>query len=521
MVRAAPRPVLGTILKGVAILAVTGAVLLGGLISLGLTVWAPQLSLSGGSKVIQGGSLVLHGRDFLPNGSVTLTRDNGIPFSFSQHASPTQFAQGIGRLEASGGLVVQTQHSNGASNIVAVRGDGTFTISLPIASSLPTGTHRVSATEAPTHRSVSLSFVVIQPAPTTASTAAITITPTSQNVNIPLTISGVTGTPSSQQVQAHQLSATTQTYSQTTNATGKGTIPATSATGFLTIYNNTYPGSPVTVSAGSVYPCNDECQSPYDSMHMVIDQTVIVSPDGRATVSAHVEEAGSSGNIYASGGFYYYNSSLSISNANSFGGGQDSKSYTYVQQSDINGATNSLISAKQPDATQMLQGQVQANERLADTPQCTPKSSANHQAGDHAKSVTVNVSFVCAGETYDYDGALQLARKILSQQEAGKLGANYKLIGQIILTLNSANSDGQTVTITVAAKGIWVYQISSEWEQIWKHVIAGEHLQDAQSLLLDQQGVAQATIQLSGPLIQVLPADWHAITIVVQTVTGF
>ena len=61
-------------------------------LSLGLTVFAPGLSLSGSTNVVQGGTFTLHGNHFIPGSSVTLTLDDTIPLYFSSRSFPVQSA---------------------------------------------------------------------------------------------------------------------------------------------------------------------------------------------------------------------------------------------------------------------------------------------------------------------------------------------------------------------------------------------------------------------------------------------
>ena len=61
-------------------------------IGLGLTLFAPSLTLSGSTIVVQGGNFTLHGSHFIPGSSVTLTLDDTIPIYFSSSSLSTQFA---------------------------------------------------------------------------------------------------------------------------------------------------------------------------------------------------------------------------------------------------------------------------------------------------------------------------------------------------------------------------------------------------------------------------------------------
>jgi VCBS repeat-containing protein len=319
-------------------------------------------------------------------------------------------------------------------------------------------------------------------------------------------------------------SATTQTHTTTVPANGQGTIPATHATGTLLILNNSQ--SPVTFSAGTIFP-NTDGVGPMVSI--AIDATITIDYGSPVVVAAHVVQAGSGGNFDAtSNNFVSTDSSGCPSspcdqafNNSAFSGGQDAQSYTTVTQSDIDNAANALESQNTPDPMQVLQGQVQPNEQWAGSPQCTPKVTSNHKAGDRATQVTVNVTFTCTGEVYDHDGAETLATKLLMQQGATDPGSGYAPVGQIKTIVTNATVGNQnTVALTVSAEGIWVYQFSTDQEQVLAGMIAGKNKREAQQILSNQTGVAQVTIQLSGRGGQVLPSNPAKISFVVQTVPG-
>src|SRR5205807_4734990 len=82
--------------------------------------------------------------------------------------------------------------------------------------------------------------------------ATVTITPVSKDLKNTYTISAVTGTPGSTQVQAFLLTSTTQQQSKTVHATGTGTQPATQASGTLITEN--YGSTPLNFPAGMTLP---------------------------------------------------------------------------------------------------------------------------------------------------------------------------------------------------------------------------------------------------------------------------
>jgi Viral BACON domain len=149
-------------------------------IGLGLTLFAPSLSLSGSTIVVQGGNFTLHGSHFIPGSSVTLTLDDTLPIYFSSRNLPTQSAvlakTSMHVLMLDTPLAEQPVFSN---NIVSVDGDGTFAINIIANPSWSIGKHTIKASEAPTHRSTSLDFTIYMVGTTPISTTDGGNTPTS------------------------------------------------------------------------------------------------------------------------------------------------------------------------------------------------------------------------------------------------------------------------------------------------------------------------------------------------------
>jgi hypothetical protein len=367
-----------------------------------------------------------------------------------------------------------------------------------------------------------------------ASSATVTITPASMDLKNAYTISVVTGTPDASQNQvggARILSTATSSYVQTVNATGQGTIPGTQASGTLRVENHSL--STITLNAGMVIP------NQYPLMiHMQLDQTVTLLPHGYVDyIPAHVVEVGTIGNLPGSccgfGPDDFQNQCDSIHNCgppdwdifndSAFTGGTDPQTYTAVQQSDINGAASTLEQANSPNAQQVLQPQVQANEQFIGTPQCKPKVTSDHVAGDQATSVTVTVSFTCTGEVYNPQPAQAMASQLLTTQASTNPGPGYTLVGNIaaLVTGAAVSSVNQgTVMLTINAEGVWVYQFSSAQTQALAKAIAGKKKQDVQAFLLKQKGIAKVLINLTGGDGKTLPANADQIKIIVQSVQG-
>lgn len=363
-----------------------------------------------------------------------------------------------------------------------------------------------------------------------ASSATVTITPASADLKNAYSISEVTGTPNASKNQvagARRLTATTSTYMQSVNATGQGAISGVPATGTITIMNDDTSNA-LLFNAGTVVTN----QNP-TNIQVTFDTSVIVPPasgsvDGSATVSVHVVQPGTIGNI-ASNDFGYVCGSgdpscgqgYEMNNDNPFTGGQDPQTYTFVQQSDIGGATNILEQTQRPNAQQVLQGQVRANEQFIGSSQCTPNVTSDHAAGDHAASVTVSVSFTCTGEVYSQERAVSMATQLLTKRATTDPGTGYALMGKIKTGVTSITLlGGGTVKITVNTEGIWVYQFSTTQKQALAKLMTGKAQRDVQARLLKQMGVAKLVMQLSGGDQNIFPTDPSQIKILVQQVPG-
>jgi hypothetical protein len=351
--------------------------------------------------------------------------------------------------------------------------------------------------------------------------ATVTITPASKDLKNNYTIFAVTDNPDSslRQVQARQLTSTTPARTKTATATGVGHTPGVQATGIITFYN----GASVDqlVSAGTTFTLGGGVQ-------VVTDQNVDVPPAsppsfGIARALAHAVSVGTSGNIDVLTINQSCCSSKSIfaKNLTPFTGGQDPQAFTFVQQSDIDGVVNPLKMTLMPAAQQSLQAQVQSDERFLKTPQCTPNVSSNHAAGDQASSVTVTVKVTCSGEVYDLQGVQTMAANLLKQQAATDPGPGYALAGNLVTGITQftlTNPSKGTLELFDTAEGIWVYQFSDAQKAMLAKLIAGKSKQVAQTLLLQQMGVARVDIQLSGGDGKTLPTDTTHITIDVLTV---
>jgi len=242
---------------------------------------------------------------------------------------------------------------------------------------------------------------------------------------------------------------------------------------------------------------------------------------GGASYTVTLVEVGTIGNIdtgffcspvcgASPGGLYR------IVNSSPFSGGRDPQTYTAVQQSDIDGAANPLIAALTANAQKSIKAR--PNERLISSPQCKSTVAPDHESGDQAKTVTVT----CIGEAYDHDGVLAMATQWLKQDAFQSPGPSYALAGNVVTTQTRAqvtDANQGTLSVSVIAEGVWVFQFNNAQKQALAKLIAGKKRETAQSLLL-QHGVERADVQLSGGNGVTLPSDPTQIKFVILDVKG-
>jgi hypothetical protein len=351
-------------------------------------------------------------------------------------------------------------------------------------------------------------------APVAPGFATIQIIPTSKDVKNVFTISAVTGTPDSSQsqVQARQVTAS-QSQSQTATTTGSKQIPATQATGTLAVTCHA-SSSPLTINAGTVFTGNDKVS--------VATDTTVTTSGCHTTIPAHAVNLGQSGNIAANDINQPYQG-YHVLNKTAFSGGQDATTTVVVAQSDIDTTATSLENGLTPAVKQVLSGKLHANERSFGTPQCNPAVTSDHTAGDEAATVTVTVTMRCTIEAYDNDGAQAMAKDLLNTQAANDLGPDYELMGNITTAVGQptlVDTAHGTISLPVAAEGIWVYKWSNAQKQNLAKLVAGKTAQNAKTLLQGQRGMDTVNIQLSKSDNGVLPSNASHITVEVAAVPG-
>lgn len=117
----------------------------------------PAISLVGSSNVTSGGMLHLHGNNFVPGSSITLTLDNNIPLFASGSSPIASQHDSLSTSALSFSLLNSVASSNTPLRAGAI---GSFDITIPVSTSWNVGRHTLRATESIGSRSTSLAFMV-------------------------------------------------------------------------------------------------------------------------------------------------------------------------------------------------------------------------------------------------------------------------------------------------------------------------------------------------------------------------
>ena len=352
--------------------------------------------------------------------------------------------------------------------------------------------------------------------------ATVTITPASKELKHTYTLAAVIGTPdpTQSQVKARLLYAASVRQQETVNASGTARISAVQAVGTLNFYNSS--PTPHTIPKGTVFVGASGVQ-------VVNDDTVTVPAgappaEGTATSTAHAVTGGTPGNIPAFDLSHVSccgDPGIIVQNESAFTGGMDAQTYSYVQQSDIDTAANALATRLTANTQATLMQQVKQGEQLVQPPQCTPNVTTDQSAGDHSSTVTVGTTVVCTGEVYDQRSAFSLAANLLMTDPTLNPGTSFVPVGHVVTTMQQATLGNKVaVTLLVFTEGLWVYQFDQTQIHTLRNLIVGKSQDNAQSLLLKQQGVDKTSIHLYGGNGTTLPSDINQIRIDILNVPG-
>jgi serine/threonine protein kinase len=348
--------------------------------------------------------------------------------------------------------------------------------------------------------------------------ATVTITPARHMLAATYTLSarvGAQSDPARLQIPARALSTPPVSLARTVNASGHASTPGTRAQGVLTFYNG--EGVPQVIHAGTEILGKSGITVTTDA-----DITIPAGnpPNlGQITVSAHAVETGSKGNIPPldiNQPCCSSNQSIYVKNLSAFTGGQDPQSYTFVQQSDIDGAAQAMQPGLIQSARATFANLKSGDEESAGDPQCPTRILSDHQAGDHASSVTVTVTVTCSGLVYQRHDAQSLATALLLSEAQRRYGSAYALQGAVSTQIDVTHVADQTAILSVRASGLWVYRFSAERLASLKDLLRGLDPTRALAALRRQPGIADAAIALP-PGVSSLPDDPSRISISVRS----
>jgi hypothetical protein len=317
------------------------------------------------------------------------------------------------------------------------------------------------------------------------------------------------------------LSATSPTQSATAPATGTKTIPAVPATGTITFSSYNF-GQAVTIPAGTSFQASNGIgYATTGSVTIPAAQLGSGGPTpGQASANAQAQQAGAAGNTGPNSINTVYGNSVVVQNTGSFTGGQDAQHLHIVQQSDITGLEEHLITQLQPHIQQALAAQVGSADVQIGNFSYAQQMKSSAQAGDVADSVTVTMRISGSGLTYNRDQYVQTAQALLVEK-AGELGPNYQLLANQWRYSSPkliSQAKNHTIYFQVLASGWAAYHFTPADLAHLTGALAGRSSADAQTYLKHQvPNLDPATVSVALPWgITKLPSKASDITIQVR-----
>jgi hypothetical protein len=140
-----------------------------------LAIFHPALSLRVNGSIAPGGTFQLHGQNFTPGSSVTLTLDQGVPISATGQgdggvaSNGAGFANVLQMLDA----VERTEQAPAQDSTIPISLQGTFDVTIHVGQNWSAGVHTIHATDRVLGRSADLQFTI------PPSQAKLVVTPSS------------------------------------------------------------------------------------------------------------------------------------------------------------------------------------------------------------------------------------------------------------------------------------------------------------------------------------------------------
>jgi hypothetical protein len=355
-----------------------------------------------------------------------------------------------------------------------------------------------------------------------ASAATISITPKALQFANDYTLYVVPNNATdTSQISGRALTFTDQ-QTETVAATGKGTHPANSARGT------------VVISQIQLFDVNSTHMLAISSISttfgivVTTDTEVAIPNGGSVSIPAHATPGGVASNISADSidGPVDLIDNLTnakigtgfISNPSPFTGGTDAVDFQFVQSSDINGVTNAFSGQFTKDATNKVNSQIKAGEKLTHAPQCTANMTANHQANDEAADVTVKVSVTCSALAYTEQAIHDAAMKRYHDDGINQYGKGFVIVGNpVVSPITPGSSDG---SYSINIRAIWSYLYTPAGQQEIKQLIAGKTQDDALKMLQQRSDIRSVAIKTEGWSGAAIPEKLENIHLVIGNVSG-
>lgn len=349
-------------------------------------------------------------------------------------------------------------------------------------------------------------------------TATVTIGLSYKDVKQAFTITAMANNPDATKNQTSGVFKLTSTKSQKKQGSSSGSVAtdATYAGGLLYMTNNS--------NCNAYVPQNFTVADNNNSnITIVVSQQTNLPVGQTVGVPAYATPAGSAGNI--AGGDV--NTSLGVNGCTGsvsvisgpFGGGQDAGSYTVVQQSDIDNIAKPMTTSLTQAATKDLQSKLQTGQQLVGTPQCSHNAKSDQGSGATASNFNVTVTVICTQLAYNPQAAQTMAQTMLKSYAQSSPGPHYTLANSISTTLGAihvVDANMGIVTQDITAEGMWAYAFTKADKQRLADFIEGKTVQDAIALLLNQNGIRTAHIDMYGTFLfwNKLPTNLNNISIV-------
>lgn len=215
-------------------------------------------------------------------------------------------------------------------------------------------------------------------------------------------------------VQGFSLVPVHKSVTVTAQATGKGYIAPTFATGEVTFYN--------AATYTQIIPV-DTVLKGQDGVAVITNEQAVIPPvtqtipptDGTATVPAHALSPGTIGNIPAGDiNEACCVTSVLVQNASAFSGGRDGQRFTYVTKQDVYKTVTPLL-------TQLERIVPQLFNSIALSPTCTPTIAASPPIGQRAERVSITATVSCKAVSYSPQSVQQAIQSYSSHFGKGEL----------------------------------------------------------------------------------------------------